>query len=207
MANVCYPTCIPLVTSRNFLRVGQRDISDAHRAGRASSISLVSPEDEALCCSSCGCADVRADSTRPTDGVGSVLILFTVSTAKLTGNIRCAGQCGGIGWTGATTCVSGFTCTKLNGTLLYFQCPLQVLTRRHRLLLAVPVSVGLAVEGYFCADWVYGKTSRTVKCTSMIFCIDSFGLDESTVAFAACAHLNERPPTAFIDGHLERNSV
>ncbi|RPD57450.1 hypothetical protein L226DRAFT_615111 [Lentinus tigrinus ALCF2SS1-7] len=30
------------------------------------------------------------------------------------------GQCGGIGWTGATTCVSGATCTKLND--YYSQC-------------------------------------------------------------------------------------
>ncbi|KAI0348700.1 beta-glucosidase [Trametopsis cervina] len=29
-------------------------------------------------------------------------------------------QCGGIGWTGATTCVSGWTCTKLND--YYYQC-------------------------------------------------------------------------------------
>ncbi|KAI0724491.1 hypothetical protein C8T65DRAFT_734111 [Cerioporus squamosus] len=30
------------------------------------------------------------------------------------------GQCGGIGWTGATTCVAGATCTKQND--FYFQC-------------------------------------------------------------------------------------
>lgn len=30
------------------------------------------------------------------------------------------GQCGGIGWSGATTCVSGTVCTKLND--YYFQC-------------------------------------------------------------------------------------
>ncbi|OCH95076.1 glycoside hydrolase [Obba rivulosa] len=30
------------------------------------------------------------------------------------------GQCGGIGWTGATTCVSGTVCTELNS--YYFQC-------------------------------------------------------------------------------------
>ncbi|KAG7441939.1 uncharacterized protein BT62DRAFT_936571 [Guyanagaster necrorhizus] len=30
------------------------------------------------------------------------------------------GQCGGIGWTGATTCVAGSTCTVLNA--YYSQC-------------------------------------------------------------------------------------
>ncbi|KAJ8521912.1 hypothetical protein ONZ45_g1484 [Pleurotus djamor] len=30
------------------------------------------------------------------------------------------GQCGGIGWTGPTTCISGWTCTPLND--YYFQC-------------------------------------------------------------------------------------
>lgn len=29
-------------------------------------------------------------------------------------------QCGGIGWTGATTCASGYTCTELNA--YYSQC-------------------------------------------------------------------------------------
>lgn len=30
------------------------------------------------------------------------------------------GQCGGIGWTGATTCVAGTTCTVMNA--YYSQC-------------------------------------------------------------------------------------
>jgi len=30
------------------------------------------------------------------------------------------GQCGGIGWTGETTCVPGFKCTKVND--FYWNC-------------------------------------------------------------------------------------
>ncbi|EIN13535.1 beta-glucosidase [Punctularia strigosozonata HHB-11173 SS5] len=39
-----------------------------------------------------------------------------LSTAQQSGY----GQCGGIGWTGATTCISGWTCTELNS--YYSQC-------------------------------------------------------------------------------------
>ncbi|KAG9121201.1 hypothetical protein FRC07_002949 [Ceratobasidium sp. 392] len=37
-----------------------------------------------------------------------------------TGTVAKYGQCGGIGWTGATVCVSGSTCTKIND--YYYQC-------------------------------------------------------------------------------------
>ncbi|CAE6421358.1 unnamed protein product [Rhizoctonia solani] len=44
----------------------------------------------------------------------------TSATSTSTGTVAKYGQCGGIGWTGATTCVSGSTCTKLND--YYYQC-------------------------------------------------------------------------------------
>lgn len=37
-----------------------------------------------------------------------------------TGTVAQYGQCGGIGWTGATSCVSGFTCQVIND--YYYQC-------------------------------------------------------------------------------------
>ncbi|CAL1715503.1 unnamed protein product [Somion occarium] len=42
------------------------------------------------------------------------------ATSTVAGTVTQYGQCGGIGWTGATACVSGFTCTKLND--YYSQC-------------------------------------------------------------------------------------
>ncbi|KAH8201646.1 hypothetical protein TruAng_004167 [Truncatella angustata] len=46
----------------------------------------------------------------------------TTSTTTTTSSAGVAkyGQCGGLTWTGATTCVSGSTCTKLND--YYYQC-------------------------------------------------------------------------------------
>lgn len=46
----------------------------------------------------------------------------TSSAAGTTSTATAAhwGQCGGIGWTGATTCASGYTCTEINA--YYYQC-------------------------------------------------------------------------------------
>ncbi|CCO29552.1 putative endo-beta-1,4-glucanase D OS=Neosartorya fumigata (strain ATCC MYA-4609 / Af293 / CBS 101355 / FGSC A1100) GN=eglD PE=3 SV=1 [Rhizoctonia solani AG-1 IB] len=44
----------------------------------------------------------------------------TSAAPTSTGTVAKYGQCGGIGWTGATACVSGSTCTKLND--YYYQC-------------------------------------------------------------------------------------
>ena len=44
----------------------------------------------------------------------------TAAAAPAGGSIAKYGQCGGIGWTGSTTCASGSTCTVLND--YYSQC-------------------------------------------------------------------------------------
>ncbi|KAG8722423.1 hypothetical protein FRC08_002404 [Ceratobasidium sp. 394] len=44
----------------------------------------------------------------------------TSATPTSTGTVAKYGQCGGIGWTGATACVSGTTCTVIND--YYSQC-------------------------------------------------------------------------------------
>ncbi|CAE6440204.1 putative endo-beta-1,4-glucanase D OS=Aspergillus terreus (strain NIH 2624 / FGSC A1156) GN=eglD PE=3 SV=1 [Rhizoctonia solani AG-1 IB] len=58
-------------------------------------------------------------TTRPatTTAATSAAPTTTTATGPL---IPKFGQCGGQGWTGGTTCVSGSTCTKLND--YYFQC-------------------------------------------------------------------------------------
>ncbi|KAJ3481904.1 hypothetical protein NLI96_g7345 [Meripilus lineatus] len=58
-------------------------------------------------------------TSAPATSAGSSTSAPPVSTAPA-GTIPKWGQCGGIGWTGATGCVSGSTCTKLND--YYFQC-------------------------------------------------------------------------------------
>lgn len=49
-----------------------------------------------------------------------VSFLVSVLAAVVNGQQAAYGQCGGIGWTGATTCVSGFTCTASGD--YYSQC-------------------------------------------------------------------------------------
>ncbi|KAJ7131541.1 glycosyl hydrolase family 61-domain-containing protein [Mycena crocata] len=66
---------------------------------------------------------VRSTTAPPTTTVGSttrpVTTTSTSSTSSGTAAVQWA-QCGGQGWTGATTCVSPFTCTVLNP--FYSQC-------------------------------------------------------------------------------------
>lgn len=50
----------------------------------------------------------------------SVAVLVGLLAATVNAQSPVWGQCGGIGWTGATTCVSGTVCTKLND--YYSQC-------------------------------------------------------------------------------------
>ncbi|CAE6421303.1 unnamed protein product [Rhizoctonia solani] len=54
--------------------------------------------------------------------LSSILLAASVffSTALSQSTAPLYGQCGGIGWSGATTCVAGSTCTKLND--FYSQC-------------------------------------------------------------------------------------
>ncbi|KAJ7679667.1 mannanase [Mycena rosella] len=52
--------------------------------------------------------------------IRSTLLILALSIASAVGQAVEWGQCGGIGWMGATTCVSGTVCTELN--TYYFQC-------------------------------------------------------------------------------------
>ncbi|KAF7343111.1 Carbohydrate-binding module family 1 protein/glycoside hydrolase family 5 protein [Mycena venus] len=52
--------------------------------------------------------------------IRSTLLILALSLASAAGQAVEWGQCGGIGWTGATTCVSGTVCTELNA--YYSQC-------------------------------------------------------------------------------------
>ncbi|CAE7214277.1 unnamed protein product, partial [Rhizoctonia solani] len=56
---------------------------------------------------------------------GTASTTTTTSAASSTTSASSSGaahyaQCGGIGWTGATTCVSPYTCTVVNA--YYYQC-------------------------------------------------------------------------------------
>jgi hypothetical protein len=44
----------------------------------------------------------------------------TTSTAQSGGTVQQWGQCGGINYSGPTTCVSPYSCRKIND--YYFQC-------------------------------------------------------------------------------------
>jgi len=70
-----------------------------------------------------GGSSSSSSSVKPT----STSTKSTTSTVKTTSSVAPTGtgaahygQCGGIGWTGATTCAGGYTCTDLNA--YYYQC-------------------------------------------------------------------------------------
>ncbi|KAJ1309645.1 hypothetical protein OPQ81_006412 [Rhizoctonia solani] len=50
--------------------------------------------------------------------LGAILLAASLffSTALSQSTVPLYGQCGGIGWSGGTTCATGATCTKLNGS-------------------------------------------------------------------------------------------
>ncbi|KAJ7728494.1 cellulase CEL7A [Mycena metata] len=59
----------------------------------------------------------NANGTQPTGPTGTTT---TTTSAPTGGSVPQFGQCGGIGFSGATSCVSPFTCTSLNA--YYSQC-------------------------------------------------------------------------------------
>ena len=74
-----------------------------------------------------GAATTSTKTTTTTTSRGTTLTTKTTSTPAATttggsspGTIPLYGQCGGNGWTGATTCVSGAKCSKQND--YYAQC-------------------------------------------------------------------------------------
>ncbi|KAI0081241.1 hypothetical protein K474DRAFT_1688730 [Panus rudis PR-1116 ss-1] len=50
----------------------------------------------------------------------SIIIIFASALLPVIAQSPAWGQCGGIGWSGGTSCVSGYICTKLND--YYSQC-------------------------------------------------------------------------------------
>jgi len=67
-------------------------------------------------------SSVPASSTTitPASSASSTVVISTPTVTAVVGTVAEYGQCGGIGWTGATACVSGYKCTQLNA--YYFQC-------------------------------------------------------------------------------------
>ncbi|QRW11838.1 glycoside hydrolase family 61 protein [Ceratobasidium sp. AG-Ba] len=75
------------------------------------------------CDGSTGTTPPASSSTTSKPVTMSTTKATTTSTSAppaSTGTVPKYGQCGGIGWTGATACVSGSTCTKIND--YYSQC-------------------------------------------------------------------------------------
>ncbi|CAE6517314.1 unnamed protein product, partial [Rhizoctonia solani] len=66
-------------------------------------------------------ATVPAGATNTTTKTTAAATTTTTSAAPTSsGTVAKYGQCGGTGWTGATACASGLTCTKIND--YYHQC-------------------------------------------------------------------------------------
>ncbi|KAF8600434.1 hypothetical protein BDV93DRAFT_525442 [Ceratobasidium sp. AG-I] len=71
-------------------------------------------------------ATTKASTTSTTTKASTTTTTTKASTTSTsaapvsTGTVAKYGQCGGIGWTGATACVSGSTCTVIND--YYYQC-------------------------------------------------------------------------------------
>lgn len=73
---------------------------------------------------SSGVASPTSGSTSPAGGSSAATTTTaggsTSSSPATGGTVPQYGQCGGIGWTGATTCAAGFTCTASGD--YYSQC-------------------------------------------------------------------------------------
>ena len=91
----------------------------AGAAGASSSTAPSSPvrlfpHSLGLCVALTRCAHTQTTTVGPTTTVTPTTVAPT-STSTAVGTVAHYGQCGGIGWTGATACVSPYTCTALNG--------------------------------------------------------------------------------------------
>ncbi|KAH8664610.1 glycosyl hydrolase family 61-domain-containing protein [Xylariales sp. PMI_506] len=73
---------------------------------------------------STGTTSTSVGTTMTTGTTATTLTTKTTTssstTSTATGTVPIYGQCGGIGYTGSTTCASGLTCTELNA--YYYQC-------------------------------------------------------------------------------------
>ncbi|CAE6387439.1 unnamed protein product, partial [Rhizoctonia solani] len=65
-------------------------------------------------------ATVPAGATNTTKTTAAATTTTTSAAPTSSGTVAKYGQCGGTGWTGATACASGLTCTKIND--YYHQC-------------------------------------------------------------------------------------
>ncbi|KDQ50378.1 hypothetical protein JAAARDRAFT_200055 [Jaapia argillacea MUCL 33604] len=64
-------------------------------------------------------ASTSTISSRSSSAASSTTSAAPTSSASTGGTVAKYGQCGGIGYTGATACVSGTTCTELNSVILF----------------------------------------------------------------------------------------
>ncbi|KAG9004202.1 hypothetical protein FRB90_011043 [Tulasnella sp. 427] len=65
-------------------------------------------------------ATTTTKTTTTTSKASTTTTKTSTTTSSSGGTVAAYGQCGGIGWTGGTTCVSGYTCTYSND--YYSQC-------------------------------------------------------------------------------------
>ncbi|PYH99050.1 glycoside hydrolase [Aspergillus ellipticus CBS 707.79] len=70
--------------------------------------------------SASGTTTATATATKATSTTTAVASTTATATSAATGVAAHYAQCGGSGWTGATTCAAGYTCTEMNEW--YWQC-------------------------------------------------------------------------------------
>ncbi|KAF8609380.1 beta-glucosidase [Ceratobasidium sp. AG-I] len=99
-----------------------------------------------------------AKSTWPTLSVCLIWIQFALAQQPL------YAQCGGIGWSGGTTCVSGATCTKLND--YYYQCLASSATTTTSKTTSIPVTVTTTISASSTSVSTTSTTSSSTATTA-----------------------------------------
>ncbi|KAL7268808.1 hypothetical protein RUND412_008556 [Rhizina undulata] len=80
----------------------------------ASTISYTIPGPAVFSCSGSGSSSAAAGTTAAATATTAAATTAAATTSAVTGTVAQWGQCGGVSYTGATTCQSGYTCVVLN---------------------------------------------------------------------------------------------
>ncbi|KAG8996719.1 hypothetical protein FRB93_000691 [Tulasnella sp. JGI-2019a] len=88
----------------------------------AAGVGHTVPVHEAIDLAWFGITGGSTGTTTATTTTTSTSAATTTTTTTTTGTVPEYGQCGGIGWTGGTTCVSPYVCTPQANNLYYSQC-------------------------------------------------------------------------------------
>ncbi|KDQ61110.1 glycoside hydrolase family 6 protein [Jaapia argillacea MUCL 33604] len=95
----------------------------------------------------------------------ALLALASVVPSLVNAQASLYGQCGGIGWTGATTCVAGSTCQELNS--YYYQClPPSTTSTTHSSTTSSSTSSHSTTSGTSTSTSSSSKPSSSVSSTS-----------------------------------------